>query len=442
MVKRNNKNQAKASKGTKTNKKSNEEIIKDAKNAGEYPPTAQVEVVEQSEDRNVKDEPTNELPITPEVVELEKPEEQDVAPIVNVSEGLHKLANGDRIDHNRAIDLMGMIHKEFVSNPATPPELGKAMKGQFDAMALVELMYYNAQVQDDLQQLGIKINKDQFVQIEKIAREMFGITLKGLPDPKSKDQLIINFSEAVKPEQVATAKDDLRATKEVDTIPMPDANMPEKEKEKVIRAIFSKTGGGVGNNFYTAIEFARKAYKFDEKEKVAVILASLLQKDFRTTLTNGITSMVKGRLNHDHSIIGAHAILHKWLPKYSNEDIAEIVQVCLSYKEEANCKDYAEKTGRKTDIEKSLSLINQDVVVGMTSKVIDGIIKKSDQVVVNYPNSETQVAIATDSIYNTLNQVYGDSENLLKDIVNTISKCYSRPIVRLSKYVDKSAYSK
>lgn len=428
------------------------EVIGQAKKEGEYPPKTQEPPktpeapVEKDTTKDSTTAAKNAEPLTPEVVDPTKPtESKEDKSIPSISAGLNKLANGDRLDHNHSVDLMKMIHGEFVANPATPPELGKAMKRQFDAMAMVELMFYNAQLENDLQQLGVKVNKDQFVQIEQLARSMFGISLKGLPAPEDPNQLVINFPESIPAPIKEQVKKDLKEKKEMPKIPDPVITMPEDEKQKVLRVICSSIGKGVGNNITTAIEWARKAYGFADNEKKSVVLATILQKDLKTTLINGLTSMVKGRLNHDHSILGAHAVLHQWLPTYTEEEIAEIAQVCLSYKEEVNCKEYIEKTGKKCDADNSIALMSRDVIAGRAEDVVNGILSKKEQVVVKYKDETGSIAVNTESIRKSLTVSYGSqgtiSDTMLKDVVNNIVKLYVKPIMRLSKYIDKSAYS-
>lgn len=413
------------------------EVVEQAKKEGEYPPKQEPPKTPEAPAEEVK--PKNEEPITPEVVEPVKKKE-DETPVPSISAGLNKLANGDRLDHNHTVDLMKMIHSEYVTNPATTPELGTAMKKQFDAMAMVELMFYNAQLENDLQQLGVKVNKEQFVQMEQLAHNMFGIGLKALPtsDP---NQLTINFSESVTPEVREQVKKDLKAKDEVPEIPEPDVNMSKDMKLKTLRAIFSQTGKGIGNNIQKGLDWGKIAFGFGNDERKSVVLASLLSNDMRTTLTNGLTGMVRGKLNNDHSIFGAHAILHQWLPNYSDQEIAEIAQVCLSYKEESNQKDWKEKTGKQLSLDNGLALVTRDVAAGCASEVIDAILNKKEQVVVDYPNSKDKVAVNTAAIRKSLICVYGDSDNLLKDKLNDIVKYYVKPIARLSKYVDKSAYT-
>lgn len=443
MVKRSNKTKS-ASKATKKEKlkveeKPTEQIIEQAKETGEFPPK------EEGKEPEVVNKPTtikNPEPIIPEEVVEKQEEKEDNIP--SISSGLNRIANGERIDHNHAIDLMKMIHTEHVANPSTPPELAKAMKTQFDGMALVELMFYNAQVERDFQQLGVKVDNTMFVQMEKVARELFGITLKGLPALDNPKQMVINFPESIPEKDKVIAREDVKAKEKVLSIPEPNINMPEKEKLTVVRAILSQIGSGIGANIDNSIEWYRKAFGFKDDEKKSVIFANILSRDFRTTLTNAITNMVFGKQSSDHSILGVHALLHKWLPSYSDAEIAEITQVCLAYKAYANQKDYLERTGSKENLDdavnRELSIISENLLKGCNEKVIDAILKSEETVVVGDKESGLNAIKAADLRKNLITS-YGDSDSILKDKLAEIVKYYAKPIARLSNYVDKSAYN-
>ena len=413
--------------------------VEDAKKTGEYPPASTPEPVQTPEAPENPEPPQvkNSEPITPEVVDLKEKKEE--APVPSISAGLSKLAKGDRLDHNHSVDLMKMVHEAYVENPATPPQLAKAMKQQFDAMALVELMFYNAQLEADFQQLGIKVNQAQFVQMEQIARDMFGITLKGLPAPEDPKQMVINFSESLPQEIKATVKEDLKAKENLPEIPEPSFEMPEDKKIVAMRAIMATTGKGIGNNICTLIEWTRKAYNFDAKEKKATILAFILQKDFRTTLTSCMRGLAYGKLNKCHSILPAHALLHNWLPQYTDEEISEIVRVSLAYKEELAAKDYKERVGKELSVENGLALIHRDIIAGNVKTVVDAVLKNTPEVVVQYPDKTSSVRVDTAAVRNSLISYYGES--FVKDKIQELVKYYVKPLARLANYVDKSAYN-
>lgn len=384
----------------------------------------------------------NPEPITPEVVEPEEKKKEET-PVPSISAGLNKLAKGDRLDHNRSVELMKMVNEAYVNNPATPPELARAMKQQFDTMALVELMFYNAQLEADFQQLGIKVNQTQFTKIEQLARDMFGITLKGLPAPEDPKQMVINFPESLPKEVKETVKRDIKAIKETPKIPEPNPDLPLADKLNILRVMFNQIGnGGIKGNISNAIEWSRKAFKYSDNEKKSVILAGILKHDLKTTLVNGLCNMVKGKFGADHSMFGVHAILHQWLPNYSEQEVAEVAQVCLSYKEDLNVREMNERQDApKCDINNCLVLINRDVSAGRAKEVINGIINKKDSVAIKYADGVGSLIVNTGNIRKSLISAYGDSDNILKDKLKELTTYYIKPIMRFNKYVDKSAYS-
>ena len=405
--------------------------VESAKETGEYPPKAE----ESTESKTIKIESKNPEPITPEVVEPIKKEKEEK--VENIGKNLRKVTNGERIDHNHAIDLMKMIREEHMLNPSSTPELQAAMKKQFDVMSLIELIHYNAQVEDDFQQLGIKVNDEQFIRIEQLARETLGITLKGLPALNK--QMVINFSESLDNETKETAKAEVEAQKKVPEIPKADPTMSEADKLNVMRSIMSMKNG-IGNNINNLIEWTKKAYSFKESTSKATILAFVFQRDFRTTLSNALREMVYGKLNNEHSILGAHALLHKWLPKdYSEQDISDIVKVCLAYKEEMAAKDYKKKVGKEVSTENGLALIQRNIVAGNTTPVLDAILAQKKEVVVEYPDKVGSVRVNIEGVRKSLVDSYGES--IIKDKISELVKYYVNPIMRLSNYVDKSAYN-
>ena len=264
MAKKNNTKATKESKKTLATATAKPVETKKEEKKEEKPPTtpeekpkATVQDLPKAEEKPVDKNPE---PIVPEVVDPKEEEKKEEDKVPSISAGLNKIANGDRIDHNHAIDLMKMVHTEYVGNPDTPEHLRSAMKTQFDAMTLVELMFYNSQLANDFQQLGVKVKESMFIEMEKVAREVFGISLKGLPDPKNDKQMIINFDESMPKDLKETVAKDQKASKL--EIPEPDINMSEADKLTVLRTILSQVGSGIGSNITNSIEWSRKAFGF------------------------------------------------------------------------------------------------------------------------------------------------------------------------------------
>lgn len=388
--------------------------------------------------KSEKTQKNNEDIIDAEVVDPADDPKNNEKSVPCIGSSLLQMHNGDRISHNHAIDLMKMIHTEYLSDPSAPKEQTKAMRKQFDVMALTELMYYNAQVESDMQQLGIQVTKDQFVEIERAAREVLGITLKGLPLKENPNQLLLNFSESVPEDQKQVAKADVEAAKL--EVPEPNPKMSDKQKEEAIRTIFSKLKCGIGGNLIKGLDWAKKAYSMED-ESYPVVLAKVLTNDLRTTLTNSYSGMIKGKLNTDHSVLGAHAMLRKWVPSLPDNEIANILKVFLSYKCDVVIKDWNEKTGDRPTIDKELELVNREFLNGCTEKVIDAIVNKKDKVVTELDKGLGKLVVDTDNIRKNFVMAYGDSDDIITEKVKEIAKYYVKPIMRLSAYVDKSAYN-
>lgn len=408
----------------------------------EKKPETKKEDKKPSSKKPTKEEKKEEEIIIPEEVRKEEKKKEEITPVSSISRGLQKIADGERIDANHKIDLMKMIHTEYVANPSTPPQLTQVMKKQFDVMALMALMQYNAQLEDDFQSLGVRVNNTMAVQMEKVARETLGITLKGLPAPDDPNQMIINFPESIPEEIKKEVKKDVAATKI--EIPEPDPKMDEKVKLQTLRAIFARqNGGGIGNNIISGIDWARIAFGFETEERKSVILAKLLDKGVEGTLIRGLRNMPIGKLNSEHSPIGVHALLKSWLPTLPDQEIADIAQVLISYGAEKKIQEWNERAGSqmKSTVEKELEFINSDIATGITNDIIDAILNKKEEVIVKNPKKTLDIRIATSAIRKTLIATYGDSDNIMKDKLHEIVKYYAKPILRLSNYVDKSAYA-
>lgn len=381
--------------------------------------------------------------IVPEVVNpSEKKEETRPSIVGSVGANLASLGDPkDRLDKNHQVDLMNMIYKEFVVNPDVDTNLHKVMKPQFDAMALISMVQYNAQITGDLRTLGIKCDMKMGPVVEKMAMELLGIKVTSLPSPDDPKQLMLQF-ENIPAEVTRTAVQEKKI--EEKPIPEPAPELEEKTKIEALQNIFQRKGEklSMGSNLLTGIEWARKAYSFSSEEKKSVIFANILNKGFNSMLINCFRNAVFGKLNSDYCIYGAHALMKAWCPTLKETEIAEITQVLASSGIEKKIADWNEKAGMKQcDPTNEFTIANRRVMAANAEKVITAILENKEDVVIDYSDGLGNLTVHPRGVRNTLVAAYGDSENLLKDKLNEICKYYVTPIMRLSSYVDKSAYS-
>lgn len=393
----------------------------------------------------VKENPVNNEVEVPEVVEETK-EEKNV-PTISGSLGSNLATLGDpkdRLDKNHQVDLMNMIYHRYVSNPTTDNNIGKLAAAQFDAMAIISMVQYNAQVAEDFQKLGIATTMKMAPAIEQAAMELLGVKMTRLPSPNDPKQLILQFEEI--PQDIR--KNAIKDVKAAETpVPEPNPELPDKEKIEALRNIFGqKINGGIGGNLLKGIEWGRKAFSFPEDEKKSVVLANLISKGVDSTMLNGLRNMISGKIHAEHSILGAHALLKSWCRSTPDEEVAEIAQVLTSSMIERKIQDWNERAGKGStlaaNIDNEFTLINRDILAANAGKIIDAILAGKDDAVADYPDKVGALTVHPSNIRKTFVAAYGDSESILKDKLNEVVKYYATPILRLSAYADKSAYSK
>lgn len=424
---KNNKPAATAQENVTTSETSSE--VKDQKEEDKNPQVQKPKETEQKKPAKPKKEP--EVIVAEEVIEPT----EDSVPLITGKLG--KTEDG-RIDRNHAIDLASLIHKEYLSNPDDQnSEMRKAMKSQFDVMMLSSILQYNAQVESDMQSLGVKVNNTMFVQMEKVAREILGITLRGLPSKDDPNQKVIVFDDV--PQDIKEiAKKDAEVANE--PVPEPDPNISDEQKYKALRIVLSKKDG-LGKTLQSGIDWFRHAFKVESDLPDSAIVAKLAASTQDYMIMRCFQGMAKGKLDKEHSVLGAHALLKNWLPAKSDKEISNIVKVLISAQNEKICKDWNEKTSNQTDPDNNLALINRNVIAGCASKVIDAILNETGDVVVKFTDGIGEVLVDTVGIRKSLVAAYGDSNSILKDKLKEIAEYYVKPIVRLAKYEDKSAYS-
>ncbi len=449
---KNNKNAIKTAK--KQTKTVEEKVKTQAAEAAVEAPKAEETKVEEPTPAPVEEKkeeiasPNGEV-INPEVVEEAKVEKPKPATqVVNTSKATSlgaalSSAGGstDRIDKNHAIDLAKMVYQEYVNNPDTPSSIRQTAKKQFDVMTGVALLQYFTQLEEDFENLGVRIKPHMREQAENVLTNYLGVKVK--TTAQDDGQLLLQFEE-IPTETRKTAAQDNKAKEK--SIPEPSPELPEKEKLEALRTIFAQTNkGGIGGNLLSGIEWARKAFSFAAEEKKSVIFANILHKGTEATMINCLRGMVNGKMGAEHSILGAHALLKAWCPTLSEQEVAELTAVLMSAASKKKVDDWNEKGGSshgKPTYDGELTVVNRQILAANAGNVIDAILKGNiEDVAVKVPDSQLDMIVHPNSIRKTLIAAYGDSENILKDKLKELVQYYAKPIMRLSSYVDKSAYA-
>lgn len=449
---KNNKNAIKTAK--KQTKTAEEKVKTQAAEAAVEAPKAEETKVEEPTPTPVEEKkeeitsPNGEV-IDPEVVEeISTEEPKHTTPVVNASKvtslgAALSSAGGstDRIDKNHAIDLAKMVYQEYVNNPDTPSSIRQTAKKQFDVMTGVALLQYFTQLEEDFENLGVRIKPHMREQAENVLTNYLGVKVK--TTAQDDGQLLLQFEE-IPTETRKTAAQDNKAKEK--PIPEPSPELPEKEKLEALRTIFAQTNkGGIGGNLLSGIEWARKAFSFAAEEKKSVIFANILHKGTEATMINCLRGMVNGKMGAEHSILGAHALLKAWCPTLSEQEVAELTAVIMSAASKKKVDDWNEKGGLshgKPTYDEELTVVNRQILAANAGNVIDAILKGNvEDVAVKVPDSRLDMIVHPNSIRKTLIVAYGDSENILKDKLKELVQYYAKPIMRLSSYVDKSAYA-
>lgn len=386
--------------------------------------------------------------IVPEVVDP-TPEKKSSTKI-SIAQGLANLANKERMDENHQVEFLGLIHKEYLSNKDRdiPAAQKAAMQEVFDGGMCQLTLLYAAQLEAEGRAIlkGVNITKEVFPLAKAQFAELYGVDIKALPG-KSDGQMTIEFQE-VPVEVKKAAKEDAKATAKIKEIPEPDPKMEEPEKLDVLRAILSRTNATDGEvkcrmatNIHDAIEWARKAFEI-KSDSPEVTLATMYQKfnNAKTLCLSGYMRRSWGATTVNRSPFITHATISKDFDGiYSEEQVAKLVQVMQSA--------YAEYTGSENkDFASLVSGVN-NINSGITEDILKAIIAKEETIEFSPEGLEAGTkgnGIPGAKIYEQLQNRYAitDSPELLKSKLQLISGLYKNPVVRLSCYVDESAYSK
>lgn len=395
------------------------------------------------------DKPKSKKPIPKpeaEFVEAEevKPEEKEEKK--NLGKSMAAMAaistsKGDRIDRNHGIELMKMIHQEYVTNPDSPKELRSAMKRQFDAMAFIHLSHWNEQTKEEFGNAGIKVSTEMFDAMSVSLFDCLGINLKGIPVKGEDGQMEIDFDATLKdaPAETKKAIENEKRIKPVKEIPIYNEKMTDEEVILSIKSIMSMKDG-MGNNLYNAVEFARKSFGMEKVEPAYIIATILSQLETPHVLLNSFKGMAYGSLMKSESPFVGHCRFVQKLRsfKYTENEIANIVKLFIAARIKDNAKEKEAEEKENLNLYSALLKCYDDKFV---QQIMNG--AKDNTKPIKLPSVKGLVmngALDCKAIVDIIKETYGEalSDKLIKQKLSEIAYLYSTPIEPLSVYQEKA----
>lgn len=381
-----------------------------------------------------------------EFVEAEevKPEEKEEKK--NIGKSIAAMAaintsKGDRIDRNHGIELMKMVHQEYVTNPDTPQELRSSMKRQFDAMAFIHLAHWNEQAKEEFGNAGIKVSAEMFDAMSVSLFDSLGINLKGIPVKENDGQMEIDFNATLKdaPAETKEAIENEKRIKPVKEIPVYNEKMTDEEVISSIKSIMSMKNG-MENNLYNAVEFARKAFGMEKVEPAYIIATILSHIDTPHVLLNAFKGMACGSLMKSESPFVGHCRFVQKLRsfKYSENEIADIVKLFIAARIKDNAKEKEAEEKENLNVYSTLLKCYDDKFI---QQIMNG--AKDSTKIVKLPSIKglsMNGTIDCNAIVSIIKETYGEalSDKLIKQKLSEIAFLYSTPIEPLSVYQEKA----
>lgn len=384
--------------------------------------------------------------IIPEVI-TPKPSEKknsatQLAKAFNVA-AMNALANGDRISADQGITLMNLIHQRYLNNPDTPADAKEFMSKQFDAMALRNIILWNAQTKEELGNAGLKVNEEMFNAINEGLALYYGIEAKALPSPDGNGQLQLQFET---PQEVEKqVKESKEAEKQEISVEYKEG-MSEEEIQNALAKILNQSGAGMDNNLKNAIAFAKKAYSLTTDDPSEVVAAIIQKLPKGQLLLEGFGRMVYGSYTTNDGPFTAHAILKSRLKSlnYSDNQLAKLVQLFFVLGARVNYEKVKSETESFADYVKPWNLLTK----ALNDQIIIDIIGTQKNPT-NFVEVPKIAGLSTGKfncpkILHQLKDAYGTSLNdsQLKKQMQVILSLYQKEEMNpMADYIEKSIYA-
>lgn len=384
--------------------------------------------------------------IIPEVI-APKPSEKknsatQLAKAFNVA-AMNALANGDRISADQGITLMNLIHQRYLNNPDTPADAKEFMSKQFDAMALRNIILWNAQTKEELGNAGLKVNEEMFNAINEGLALYYGIEAKALPSPDGDGQLQLQFEA---PQEVEKqVKESKEAEKQEVSVEYKEG-MSEEEIQNALAKILNQSGAGMDNNLKNAIAFAKKAYSLTTDDPSEVVAAIIQKLPKGQLLLEGFGRMIYGSYTTNDGPFTAHAILKSRLKSlnYSDNQLAKLVQLFFVLGARVNYEKVKSETASFADYVKPWNLLTK----ALNDQIIIDIIGTQKNPT-NFVEVPKITGLSTGKfncpkILHQLKDAYGTNLNdsQLKKQMQVILSLYQKEEMDpMADYIEKSIYA-
>lgn len=354
---------------------------------------------------------------------------------------MNALANGDRISADQGITLMNLIHQRYLNNPDTPADAKEFMSKQFDAMALRNIILWNAQTKEELGNAGLKVNEEMFNAINEGLALYYGIEAKALP--ASDGQLQLQFEA---PQEVEKqAKESKEAEKQNISVEYKEG-MSEEEIQNALAKILNQSGAGMDNNLKNAIAFAKKAYSLTTDDPSEVVAAIIQKLPKGQLLLEGFGRMIYGSYTTNDGPFTAHAILKSRLKSlnYSDNQLAKLVQLFFVLGARVNYEKVKSETESFADYVKPWNLLTK----ALNDQIIIDIIGTQKNPT-NFVEVPKITGLSTGKfncpkILHQLKDAYGTNLNdsQLKKQMQIILSLYQKEEMNpMADYIEKSIYA-
>ena len=427
------KTQPKSEVKKETNEGTVMEITNDTKIEPETKPKVEIKTDPKVETKTPKkDEPKKQHP----KIEVLEPEQvTQIPPKMDLNYYANKIKQGERIDPNHQVEFLGLIHKEYVTNPSAPGILKESYKHFFDAQAAMLLLYQSQQTSEDCKLLGFNVPDESLPFVVSVFKETFGVTVKELPNKKKEDTQTSLVFETIPKGLKDSMKKDLEALKsekvEVTVLSEDD------KKWLQIRKVLAVMSESKALPLINAIELYKNL--FNSNKEADEVLVEMINHfiDSEPAVLRVLSSIAYNCTVGNETTLLTHFMFKKWLDnKYTDKTISKIICILIDnnihiYRLENSGLCYKNKGGTsvsKYEYEPGIIAINY------TKQVAPIVINQTKDITELKTTQNTSLRIKGSNLYAGIKGFTGiDNNKELNTLITQVSELYPNDL-KESKY--------